>query len=113
MITLTKINVIGQIHLFTLFLPLILKGTAKKVIAISSGHADLTLVNRYDLEMAGLYTISKAALNMAVAKFSAQYKKDGVLFLSISPGSVDTGALDLSKFTSLSIYHEVVLDTDW
>lgn len=28
---------------------------------------------------------------MAVAKFSAQYAKDGVLFMSISPGTVDVG----------------------
>jgi hypothetical protein len=30
-------------------------------------------------------------MNMAIAKFSAQYKKDGILFLSLSPGVVDTG----------------------
>ena len=28
---------------------------------------------------------------MAIAKFSAQYAKEGILFLSVSPGFVDTG----------------------
>lgn len=93
----TRINVIGQIHLFSVFLPLILKGKAKKVIALSSGHADPEMVNKFDVEVASLYTISKAALNMAVAKFNAQYKKDGVLFLALSPGMVDTGNMDNSK----------------
>lgn len=37
------------------------------------------------------YAASKAALNIVVAKFHAQYKKEGILFLSISPGIVDVG----------------------
>lgn len=86
-----KTNTIAQIHLFNLFTPLILRGTAKKVIAISSGHADVDLVTKFNVATAGVYTISKAALNMAVAKFSAEYSADGVLFLSLSPGMVDTG----------------------
>ena len=49
--------------------------------------------------MGPLYSTSKAAMNLITAKFSAQYKKDGILFLSISPGFVDTGNNDLSKLT--------------
>jgi NAD(P)-dependent dehydrogenase (short-subunit alcohol dehydrogenase family) len=86
-----KTNVVGNIHLFNLFLPLVLKGKAKKVIAITSGLADLDLTNEGDLDFGALYGASKAALNLIVAKFNVQYKKDGVLFLSISPGVVDTG----------------------
>ncbi|KAL2825114.1 hypothetical protein BJY01DRAFT_256337 [Aspergillus pseudoustus] len=86
-----KSNVVGQIHLFNLFIPLILRGTAKKVIAISSGHADTDFVTEYNLPNAATYAIGKAALNMAVAKFSAQYAADGVLFLAICPGMVETG----------------------
>ncbi|KAI9151376.1 Short chain dehydrogenase virK [Paramyrothecium foliicola] len=85
------VNVIGNIHLFNLYTPLILKGTAKKVVALSTGMADADLVAKYEIALAGPYAISKAALNLAVAKFSAQYSKDGVLFFSISPGYVDTG----------------------
>ena len=77
-------------------MPLILKGQQKKVIAISSGHADLDLISKYDIEATGPYAVAKAGLNVIVAKFGAEYAKDGVLFMSISPGVVDTGNLDPS-----------------
>ncbi|KAH8647182.1 putative carbonyl reductase [Xylariales sp. PMI_506] len=88
-----KVNTIGPIQLFNLITPLVLKGKAKKVIAISTGHADLDLINHEAVAIAGPYAISKAALNIAVAKFSAEYRDQGVLFMSISPGVVDTGNL--------------------
>ncbi|KAH8807957.1 putative short chain dehydrogenase [Xylogone sp. PMI_703] len=89
-----KTNVVGNIHLFNLFLPLVMKGKVKKVITISSGHADLDLINNLEIENSALYAASKAAVNVIVAKFNAQYKKDGVLFLSISPGFVEVGHFD-------------------
>ena len=86
-----RTNVVGNIHLFNLFIPLILKGNAKKVIALSTGMADLEPARIYNLHENAAYAISKAALNMAVGKFSAEYSKDGVLFISICPGMVETG----------------------
>lgn len=86
-----KTNVVGNIHLFNLFLPLVMKGKVKKVITISSGHADLDLINNFEIETSALYSASKAAMNVIVAKFNAQYKKDGILFVSISPGAVEVG----------------------
>ncbi|KAK3995686.1 hypothetical protein QBC44DRAFT_320120 [Cladorrhinum sp. PSN332] len=86
-----EVNVIGNAHLFNIFLPLILAGTQKKVITISTGLADPIFTNELDIETGALYASSKAAMNMLVAKFSAQYKKEGVLFLSISPGLVEAG----------------------
>jgi NAD(P)-dependent dehydrogenase (short-subunit alcohol dehydrogenase family) len=86
-----KVNVIGNVHLFNLFIPLVLKGRVKKVITISSGLADIEVTSKFDLDHAAPYAISKAAMNAAVAKFSAQYAKNGVLFMSICPGAVNTG----------------------
>ncbi|KAI1076009.1 NAD(P)-binding protein [Whalleya microplaca] len=88
-------NVIGNVHLINVFVPLIRRGKAKKVIAITSGMADLDLITKYDIDVAGAYAMSKAALNVAVAKFSAEYRKENILFMSISPGVVDT--LDKDK----------------
>lgn len=88
---LSQTNVVGNIHIFHLFLPLVLKGKVKKVIAISTGMADIDLVNDCDVDIGALYAASKAAMNVIVAKFNVQYKKDGVLFMSISPGLVDVG----------------------
>ncbi|KAI0440291.1 NAD(P)-binding protein [Xylaria telfairii] len=84
-------NVLANIHLYNIFMPLILQGTAKKVVAISSGIADIDWINDYEIAALSLNSMSKAALNVVTAKFNAQYKKDGVLFLSVCPGFVDTG----------------------
>lgn len=90
-------NVVGNIHLFNLFLPLIQKGQAKKVITITTGMADLELITKYNIAIAGPYSISKAGMNAAVAKFSAEYQEEGILFLGISPGVVNTGNNDNGK----------------
>jgi NAD(P)-dependent dehydrogenase (short-subunit alcohol dehydrogenase family) len=93
-------NVLSTIHLYNLFIPQILKGKVKKVVSISSGMGDMDWVRDYDLETSALYGASKAALNMIDAKFSAQYKKDGVLFLSICPGMVEVGHFNDCKIQS-------------
>lgn len=92
LIDLFRTNCIGNIHLFNMFTPLILKGKIKKVIAISSGLADIEPMRTFNFTENPPYAISKAALNAAVAKFSAEYAKQGVLFISICPGPVDTGS---------------------
>jgi len=87
-------NVVGNIHLFNAFMPLVLKGNVKKVATISTGLADQELAIKYGIYEAAPYSISKAAMNMTTVKFQAEYQKDGVLFLSLSPGSVNTGQYD-------------------
>jgi NAD(P)-dependent dehydrogenase (short-subunit alcohol dehydrogenase family) len=108
---LVKANIIGNIHLFNLIIPLVLRGQAKKLIAISSGLADPDLAAKFDVTDSAPYSISKAALNMAVAKFSAQQAK-GALFVTISPEMVNTGLYnngktfiedDLQKITDLTV----------
>ncbi|KAK4173413.1 putative short chain dehydrogenase [Triangularia setosa] len=89
-----EINVIGNVHLFNLFLPLVLAGQTKKVITISSGLADNSFTNKWGATPGALYAASKAAMNTVIAKFNAQYKKDGVLFLALCPGPVEVGHYD-------------------
>lgn len=95
-----KSNVVGNIFLFSLFIPLILRGKQKKVIAISSAMGDIDFIAKNNIEASGPYAVGKAATNTVVAKFSAKYAKDGVLFMSICPGVVDTGHFDPAKRTS-------------
>ncbi|KAF7563264.1 hypothetical protein G7046_g852 [Stylonectria norvegica] len=90
-----RVNTIGPVHLFSAFMPLILKGRAKKVIAISTGISDTEMTLKADIYQAVAYSMSKAALNMAIAKFSAVYREKGVLFMAICPGAVDTGSLQI------------------
>ncbi|KAI0407919.1 NAD(P)-binding protein [Xylaria palmicola] len=89
-----RVNVIGNVHLFTICMPLILKGQMKKVVTISSGMGDTDLTREYKLVLSAPYSISKTAMNAAAAKFHAQYADQGVLFLNICPGTVDTGVYD-------------------
>jgi len=72
------------------FLPLLRKGTVKKVIIISSGMGDPDLVLSTGISNQAPYSISKAAVNMVVAKYAAEYKAEGFVFLALSPGLVDT-----------------------
>lgn len=94
MMELTQTNVTGNIHFFNFFLPLIKKGKVKKVITITTGLGDVDFTNQAEVELGALYAASKAAMNTIVAKYSAQYKKDGILFMGISPGVVDVGHYD-------------------
>ena len=68
-----NVNVIGTINVTNAFLPLLKRGTLKKVAALSSGMSDrnFTLLAKLDIGIA--YSISKAALNMAVSTFSASH----------------------------------------
>lgn len=72
------------------FVPLLKLGVAKKVIALSSGMGEVEWTNDLDMDMAVPYSISKAALNMVMAKFNATYRKEGILFMAVSPGAVDS-----------------------
>ncbi|TVY32437.1 putative oxidoreductase [Lachnellula subtilissima] len=89
-----QVNVVGNIHLFNIFLPLIKNGQAKKIVTISSGMSDEKLALDIGLFEAGPYSISKAAMNMVNAKFQAEFKNEGIIFMGVCPGSVDTGHYD-------------------
>lgn len=84
-------------------MPLMLKGSVKKVLILTTGMADNDLVVKYGVHEGGPYTISKAALNMVTSKFQAEYQKDGVLFVGISPGVVETGLYN-DSMSSLPVY---------
>lgn len=86
-----QINVVGVAHTINAFLPLIRKGGWKKVITISTGMADPDLINNFGISIASPYSISKAAVNTLIAKYNATFgKTEGILFMAISPGLVDT-----------------------
>ncbi|KAJ7665112.1 hypothetical protein DFH06DRAFT_1186668 [Mycena polygramma] len=86
-----KVNTIGVIHSINAFLPLLRNGSAKKVLTLSTGLGDLDFTLLAEATSEPGYSISKAATNMVVAKFAAQYKAEGFTFLAISPGLVATG----------------------
>jgi len=87
-----KVNVIGVVHTINAFLPLLQLGKLKKVITISSAIADADTVLKSETSLLGPYSISKAGVNMVVAKYAVKFKEAGIIFLALSPGVVNTGA---------------------
>lgn len=85
-----KINVVGTIQAIAYFGPLVVKSNLKKIAVISSGIGDVDFVLQSGMDMQSPYAISKAAVNMAVAKFHLEYRPKGVVVFAISPGLVDT-----------------------
>ncbi|KLO12359.1 NAD-binding protein [Schizopora paradoxa] len=85
-----KTNVLGVIHTINAFLPLLKAGATKKCIVISSplGTEKMTL----DANLAAFagYSISKAALNLTTAKYTARFREEGLIFVSFNPGFVKT-----------------------
>ncbi|KAG2413847.1 hypothetical protein HFD88_003036 [Aspergillus terreus] len=72
------------------FLPLIEKGTQKKIVHISSGMADLDLIKKTGVSGAVAYSVAKAGMNIQVAKYAAELAPRGIKVLALSPGWVDT-----------------------
>lgn len=86
-----RANVVEVANTINIFLSLLRSGREKKIITISSGMADTELINRFSVPIAAPYSISKAATNALVAKYNAALgKSEGMLFLALSPGLVDT-----------------------
>ena len=94
-----NVNVIGVATTITAFLPLVKKSKTKKVITISTGMADLDFVNQSGVAMAPPYSASKAATNILIAKYNVSYRSQGILFMAVSPGFVDTSEGKQSKFS--------------
>ncbi len=76
------------------FLPLVRAAAAAsgsaKVLTLNSGLGDIEMTVKSEVTFGGPYSISKTALLQAVAKYSIKYKKENIIFLSISPGLVNT-----------------------
>ncbi|KAI0363270.1 short-chain dehydrogenases/reductase [Pilatotrama ljubarskyi] len=101
-----RTNVVGVVHTTNAFLPLLRKGTVKKVISISTGLADPEIALKSGFAINAPYSISKAALNSAVATYAAEFRDEGFTFLAISPGLVNTAEMpptaeELAAFQSI------------
>ncbi|KAE8453861.1 hypothetical protein EG329_007637 [Mollisiaceae sp. DMI_Dod_QoI] len=108
------LNLFSGFYAMNSFLPLIRAGSVKKIIFISTGMADEYLTLKSEIPFAALYGASKSALNMMVAKCAVQFKAEGIMFLSLSPGWVATqsGKFPPSAFSYLGIAKSLVVLVD-
>lgn len=86
-------NVAGPLFAINAFLPLLRKGTEKRVTYISSSVADVPETIAARVTNSVPYSASKAAGNIVITKFAAELKDEGFTFLSIAPGAVATETL--------------------
>jgi NAD(P)-dependent dehydrogenase (short-subunit alcohol dehydrogenase family) len=82
--------VYGALWVTNAFLPLIEKGTQKKIVHITSGMADIDLVRTTEISYAVPYAVAKAGMNILAAKYAVELKSKGIKVLALSPGWVDT-----------------------
>ena len=99
-----RTNVVGNVNLINLALPLLEKGTGKKIVVLTSGVGDLSLAADYNIFESPSYAISKTAADMMVAKYHAEHNSSGLLFVAISPGLVDTGNMVQRKSAVLIMW---------
>ncbi|KAH8093758.1 NAD(P)-binding protein [Cristinia sonorae] len=91
-----KVSVIGTVHATNAFLPLILSSASSstaftpKVITLGSGMGDLDVIIKAGIDLYAPYAAGKAAQAIVVAKYAAEYAEQNVLFLTLSPGLVNT-----------------------
>lgn len=104
MIASLDVSVLGTIHSINAFLPLLRKSSIKKVIAMTTGLADIEVAPETGIPYFVTYTAMKAALNMIIVRYSIELKDEGIIFLALSPGVVQTQ--ETPRMYSTMIFHK-------
>ncbi|OCL14684.1 putative short-chain dehydrogenases/reductase [Glonium stellatum] len=92
-------NVAGPLYAINAFLPLIRAGSTKKVTIISSGMADTEIMDVAGVSQAVVYSASKSAANVLAKKYAIELKSEGIIFLALSPGLVNTSGNSAENMT--------------
>ncbi|KAI9248893.1 hypothetical protein BDA99DRAFT_488716 [Phascolomyces articulosus] len=87
-----NVNVVGTHLVTTTFLPLLRRGSTKKVINISSKLGSISELTRLHDVMRPLphYTTSKAAVNSITQSYALTYAKEDFIIFPVCPGYVKT-----------------------
>ncbi|CAO1604790.1 hypothetical protein XANCAGTX0491_008331 [Xanthoria calcicola] len=96
------INVLGVHWVTRTFLPLLQKGTQKKVVNISTTLGSITRSRAAHYLPAPAYKISKAAMNSLTVQYALDYEKEGFTFMALSPGwmKTDLGGGEMADLTA-------------
>ncbi|PYI16078.1 short chain oxidoreductase [Aspergillus violaceofuscus CBS 115571] len=85
-----NVNVNGP-HLVTReFLPLLRRGTAKKIVNISTTLGSFAMQSVYREARSQSYKITKAALNMLTVLYAQELEQEGFAVFCVSPGWLQT-----------------------
>jgi NAD(P)-dependent dehydrogenase (short-subunit alcohol dehydrogenase family) len=105
-------NVAGALFTINAFLPLVKQSEVKKVVVITTGHADEHAMRVWGPGMANAvpYCLSKVALNYLSLLYAVTLKDEGVIFLALSPGCVLTMAERLEDGMYEWNHHTLVME---
>ncbi|GKZ21786.1 hypothetical protein AbraIFM66951_008749 [Aspergillus brasiliensis] len=81
-----RVNVTGPHIITQSFLPLLRKGSMKKIVNISSSVGSIAKQPVFRVLPAPSYKITKAALNMLTVLYSQELEKEGFTVFCVSPG---------------------------
>ncbi|KAE8350307.1 short-chain dehydrogenase-like protein [Aspergillus coremiiformis] len=97
------VNVMGVHWVTRAFLPLLQKGTLKKMINISGSTSlgSITSARTFQAISAPRYKISKTATSSLTAQYALDYEKEGFTFMALCPGwmKTDLGGGDIADLT--------------
>ncbi|KAI1773029.1 NAD(P)-binding protein [Hypoxylon cercidicola] len=96
------INVLGVHWVTRSFLPLLQKGTLKKVANIATTLGSITLARAASYLPAPAYKISKAAMSALTVQYALDYEKEGFSFMAVCPGwmKTDLGGGDMADLST-------------
>ncbi|KAL8645078.1 MAG: hypothetical protein Q9226_007464 [Calogaya cf. arnoldii] len=97
------INVLGVHWTTQAFLPLLKKGTQKKVVNMSTTTlASITDAAKAHYLPAPAYKISKAAMHSLTVQYALDFEKEGFTFMALSPGwmKTDLGGGEMADLTA-------------
>ncbi|PYH80975.1 short-chain dehydrogenase-like protein [Aspergillus uvarum CBS 121591] len=86
-----RTNVTSAHMVTSAFLPLLKRGTLKKVVNVSSTFGSIARASRFVRAAAPAYKFTKAALSMLTVQYAQSFAREGFIFMIISPGWVRTG----------------------
>ena len=85
-----RVNVLGIIYSVTEFLPLLRKGSTKRIMVVTSsaGNPDLAVA----MGVTGMvaYSATRSASNMVIANYGKLLEPEGFVLAGVSPGPTDT-----------------------
>ncbi|PYI25300.1 NAD(P)-binding protein [Aspergillus indologenus CBS 114.80] len=95
------VNVLGVHCVTQAFLPLLQRGSLKKVANITTSLASITLARASHDVPTPAYKISKSALHALTVQYALDHEKDGFAFVAIAPGwmKTDLGGGDIADLT--------------
>ncbi|KAI1176630.1 NAD(P)-binding protein [Nemania sp. FL0916] len=95
------INVLGVHWTTRAFLPLLQKGSLKKVANMATSLASITLASASRAVPCPAYKVSKAAMGALTVQYALEYENEGFSFIALCPGwlKTDLGGGDSADLT--------------